>query len=175
MLLNPLKFATKAHEGQVRKYTGEPYIQHCIAVCRLVEEYGGSTEMCAAALLHDTVEDCDVSIDDIQREFGDTVAEYVWYLTKPPVFVGNRAKRKEMDRARLREAPVEVRLIKIMDLYHNSGSIKEHDPKFWETFSDEAVQLLIAMDAMKVVRDAPSKPVEWFMPWVQDLINSSAN
>ena len=46
-------FATKAHEGQVRKYTGEPYIIHPIEVSEIVERYNGSKEMIAAALLHD--------------------------------------------------------------------------------------------------------------------------
>jgi len=166
-----IAFATAAHEGQVRKYTGEPYVEHVIAVAELVAPHVPDDAATIAAILHDTVEDCDVTIDEIQAEFGDRVAEYVWYLTKPPVFVGNRAKRKALDRARLKEAPEIVRFIKVMDIWHNSGSIREFDQKFYETFREEVRDLLYIMNALIVVRKFAGDDFtnDEFLPWFGDL------
>ena len=66
-----LDFATKAHEGQKRKYSDEDYITHPIAVATIVEEHGGDIEMILAALLHDVIEDTKYSARDIRTQFGD--------------------------------------------------------------------------------------------------------
>lgn len=138
------------HKGQVRKYTGEPYIEHPEAVAELVREAGLSDIAITAAILHDTVEDTGATMEDVEELFGEKVAEYVWYLTKPPAFVGNRAIRKEHDRWRLSLAPEEVRIIKFFDIYHNASSIKEHDPNFWEAWRGEMAMLLLAMDVRSI-------------------------
>jgi len=154
-----LKFATKMHEGQVRKYTGEEYITHPVAVADIVEIYldkkGYSEEdiMMAVqvALLHDTVEDTVATMEDIEDKFGDEIAKGVWFLTKTPNYVGNRKFRKELCEARLREAPEIIRILKTADMFHNSLSIEEHDPKFWNLFKEETVSLLIAMNTLEVM------------------------
>lgn len=134
------------HKGQYRKYTGEPYVTHPIAVSELVREHGLSETAIVAALLHDVVEDTDATLEEVWELFGEEVAEYVWYLTKPPEFVGNRSIRKEHDRNRLAIAPEEVKFIKFYDVVHNAGSIKEHDPKFYESWRHEMQLLFLAMD-----------------------------
>ena len=147
------------HEGQVRKYTGEEYITHPVAVADIVEIYldkkGYSEEdiMMAVqvALLHDTVEDTVATMEDIEDKFGDEIAKGVWFLTKTPNYVGNRKFRKELCEARLREAPEIIRILKTADMFHNSLSIEEHDPKFWNLFKEETVSLLIAMDTLEVM------------------------
>jgi (p)ppGpp synthase/HD superfamily hydrolase len=145
-------FARRAHQGQVRKYTGEDYVEHVLAVGQMYQSWCAEMNRDAlyAAVLHDTVEDTPVTHELIQQQFGDQVAQYVWYLTKPENFVGNRAARKALDRARLALAPEVVRFVKVIDIMHNAKSIKEHDPKFWETFRVEAIQLFDAMKAESV-------------------------
>lgn len=76
-----IEVATKAHEGQFRK-TGEPYIVHPLAVKKILEEWGMDEDTIIAGILHDTVEDTDLTIEDIKREFGDTVAFLVDGVTK---------------------------------------------------------------------------------------------
>ena len=63
-------FARRAHEGQVRKYTGEPYVEHVLAVGLMYQTYAESVDTNAlyAAILHYTVEDCDVTIEEIQSK-----------------------------------------------------------------------------------------------------------
>jgi (p)ppGpp synthase/HD superfamily hydrolase len=169
MLIEKAKeFAIKAHEGQVRKYTFQPYVEHPILVAKAVSRFVDDPEAIAAALLHDTVEDCDVSFEDIEDNFGDIVAEYVWFLTKPPEFVGNRAVRKQLDRDRLATAPKIVKLIKICDVMHNSGSIRDHDPDFYEDFRVETRLLLDAIDAVEVMKHYAQKDYfeNVFLRWI---------
>lgn len=75
------KYAENAHEGQKRA-SGEPYITHCVAVAGILAELRVPPAVIVAALLHDTVEDTSVSIEDIRREFGEEVAKLVDGVTK---------------------------------------------------------------------------------------------
>lgn len=140
-----MRFAAEAHEGigQVRKYTGEPYINHPAAVVELVGSVAHTPEMLAAAWLHDTVEDTPVTLQDIERTFGSVVAVMVEGLTdtsKPED--GNRAARKAIDRARIANTSPEVKTIKLADLIDNSRSIFSYDRQFAKVYLAEKLLLL---------------------------------
>ena len=71
-------FAAKAHSGQKRKGTDIPFMIHPLEVASIVAGITPDEEMMCAAVLHDVIEDCkDVTGEDIRREFGDKVADYV--------------------------------------------------------------------------------------------------
>lgn len=76
-----IEVAKKAHEGQFRK-TGEPYIIHPLAVKKILEEWGMDEDTVIAGVLHDTVEDTSLTLDDIRKEFGESVAFLVDGVTK---------------------------------------------------------------------------------------------
>lgn len=76
------EFAKEAHKEQVRKTTGAPYIGHPFHVAKILEDAGLPTAVIVAGLLHDTVEDTDVTIEDIFREFGNEVGDLVAYNTE---------------------------------------------------------------------------------------------
>ena len=138
-----LKFATMAHEGQVRKYTGEPYINHPVEVMNIVKTVTNDVAMHAAALLHDVVEDTEVTIDDIRREFGDDVANLVDDLTdvsRPED--GNRKTRKALDRAHSAQASARAQTVKLADLISNGMDIMQHDKSFGKVFLAEKDLLL---------------------------------
>ena len=136
--------------SQKRKYTGEPYIVHPVEVSEIVAWHNGSKEMIAAALLHDTVEDTDVTIDDIRNEFGNAVALLVDDLTDVSKLEdGNRATRKAMDRDHTANASAAAMVIKAADLISNSKSIAEHDPKFAKVYFEEKRALLDVMFKIK--------------------------
>ncbi|MEW6094611.1 MAG: bifunctional (p)ppGpp synthetase/guanosine-3',5'-bis(diphosphate) 3'-pyrophosphohydrolase [Chloroflexota bacterium] len=75
------RLAEKVHAGQKRA-SGEPYINHCLAVAALLAEYSMPADVIAAGLLHDTVEDTSLTIDSIHQDFGKSVAELVQGVTK---------------------------------------------------------------------------------------------
>ena len=143
-LINKAKdFAKAAHEGQIRKYTGQPYISHPKSVAKLVEMVGGTEEMIAAAWLHDVVEDCDVKIGTIENEFGKVVASYVLWLSDMSMKLhGNRAVRKSVDASVISHAPQEVKTVKVADIIDNSKSIMQNDPQFAKVYLREKAMLL---------------------------------
>ena len=123
-------FAKAAHEavGQLRKYTGDPYIVHPTEVADIVQTVAHTEVMLAAALLHDTVEDTDATMDEIRRLFGHEVADLVEMLTDVSVPTdGNRAVRKAIDLAHTARASAAGKTIKLADLISNTQSIVAND------------------------------------------------
>ena len=140
------RFAEEAHKGQKRKYTGEPYINHPVAVALLVNTVDSDSTTLAAALLHDVVEDTDVTLDDISKNFGKDVAYLVEGLTdvsKPSD--GNRKTRKEIDRKHIAKFSDKTKTIKLADVIDNSKSICEHDPEFAAIYMLEKKALLVML------------------------------
>tara|TARA_B110001454_G_scaffold146398_1_gene135909 strand:- start:1667 stop:2173 length:507 start_codon:yes stop_codon:yes gene_type:complete len=145
-LTDVFHFANVAHKGQLRKYTGEDYIVHPMAVLRMVEKHGGDEVQQAAALLHDVVEDTSYTLADINANFGHDVATMVKWLTdtsKPSD--GNRAIRKEIDRKRLADAPAEAQFVKLADMIDNSKTIFTLDKSFAPLFKKEMGLLVDSM------------------------------
>ena len=70
-------FAVKAHHNTERRGKGFPYIVHPMEAVEIVSSITPDQELLAAAVLHDTIEDTDVTVEDIRREFGDRIAELV--------------------------------------------------------------------------------------------------
>lgn len=139
------EFAARKHAevNQVRKYTGEPYINHPAEVVDIVKTVPHDDTMLAAAWLHDTVEDTVTTLDEIEREFGLVVAAYVESLTDVSISSdGNRAERKAIDRNHTAKAMPEAKTIKLADLISNSASIVERDPKFAKVYLAEKKLLL---------------------------------
>jgi GTP pyrophosphokinase len=75
------RIAEEAHRGQ-KRHSGDPYINHCLAVAGILAELRVPPEVIVAGLLHDTVEDTTVTLTDLRRDFGDTVAILVDGVTK---------------------------------------------------------------------------------------------
>ncbi len=119
--------ALESHKDMRRK-SGEPYIYHPIAVAQIAaEEIGLGTTSIVCALLHDVVEDTDVSLDDIEREFGKKVAKIIDGLTKiSGVFDTNSSLQAENFRKMLLTLADDVRviLIKLADRLHNMRTME---------------------------------------------------
>ena len=84
ILRHAVSFASRAHAGQ-RRISGEPYVQHTLAVARTLADLGLDHETLAAAILHDVVEDTGVGLEDLKQEFGPRIAELVDGVTKMKV------------------------------------------------------------------------------------------
>ena len=141
-------FADSAHRGQKRKYTGEPYINHPITVAALISQvFYGHKDMdqaMAIAALHDVIEDCGVTEEELANEFGLYVASSVRMLSDPEV-EGNRRLRKTAAREQISRGDYIVQTIKLADMIDNTASILRHDPKFWPQYRIEKLMLLGAM------------------------------
>ena len=131
LILRAAQFAAEKHRNQRRKDDdASPYINHPIALANVLHHEGGVDDVVTlcAALLHDTVEDTGVRIEDIEREFGAEVAELVGWLTDVSTREdGNRATRKAIDREHISRASTAAKTIKLADIMSNSQRILAHD------------------------------------------------
>ena len=120
------EMAVEAHKTTRRK-SGEPYILHPLAVAMIcVEEIGLGVRSTICALMHDTVEDTDVTLEDVQREFGSEIAKIVDGLTKiSNVLDANSSQQAENFKKILLTLTDDPRviLIKLADRLHNMRTI----------------------------------------------------
>jgi (p)ppGpp synthase/HD superfamily hydrolase len=119
-----LRVAARAHHTQQRKGAGEPYVTHVAGVALILARAGFCDErVLAAAILHDVVEDTDVTVADLERAFPPDVVELVAYLTETKLDTNGIKRPWEMRKSehieKLREAPVEACAIALADKLHN--------------------------------------------------------
>ena len=129
-LVNKAKeFATKAHTGHFRINPEQtPYTDHLEEVALLVEMSGGDHFEIAAAWLHDVVEDTPATMEDVQREFGEEVAEMVYGLTDLPEFLElSLTERKHKQAERVKTESNGVKRVKIADQASNVKFIGRGD------------------------------------------------
>jgi GTP diphosphokinase / guanosine-3',5'-bis(diphosphate) 3'-diphosphatase len=81
MIFEAIGFAAKAHHGQFRKGTKLPYIIHVMNAMRTVYEMTEDESLMAAALLHDVVEDTEISLEELEKQFGSRVASGLYFYT----------------------------------------------------------------------------------------------
>jgi (p)ppGpp synthase/HD superfamily hydrolase len=113
-----LRFARRVHLGQHRKQTGAQFVEHPIAVARLLSAAGFEDPLIAAAYLHDVVEKTDVELDEIRERFGPGVAELVDHLSEDPT-VPTYAGRKRALRQQVIDAGRDTTLIYAADRLAN--------------------------------------------------------
>ena len=131
-VLRAASFAAEAHRGQNRKgRIGDPYINHPIEVSRILAEIGNITnlDILSAALLHDTVEDCDVTFDQIEKLFGARVAGYVRELTDDKTLP--KAERKRLQVEHAPKMSRGAKQIKLADKISNIRDVTENPPAGW--------------------------------------------
>ena len=98
LAVSALRFARRVHLGQYRKQTGEQFVQHPIAVAKLLSDAGYDGPLIAAAYLHDVVEKTDVSLDEIRERFGPSVAALVDCLSEDPDIEGYGDRKRALRR-----------------------------------------------------------------------------
>ena len=119
------EFARIAHEGQKRRFSGKPYIEHPLAVKRLLEVAGVVDDnVLAAALLHDVVEDTKYTLDDVEKVSDQWVAFLVSELT----LVYNGEEEKDILLKMFKDKRIESLTIKVADRICNTVDFLDHDP-----------------------------------------------
>jgi len=119
-----LLLASELHRSQYRKGSGIPYLSHLLAVSGLVLEHGGDEDQAISGLLHDSIEDTDITESEIADRFGERVGRIVAACTdtdvrpKPPWL-----KRKQAYINHLAAAPSDALLVSLADKVHNARTI----------------------------------------------------
>ena len=136
--------AQEAHSGQFRA-SGEPYIAHPVAVALILIEYGMDSEAVAAALLHDVVEDTPVTLEDVKKQFGESVAMLVDGVTKLTKMSFSTKEEQQAENVRkmllAMAQDVRVIIIKLADRLHNMRTMK---------FKSDSKQRQKALETMEV-------------------------
>ena len=137
MIDRAIEFAAKAHEGQFRKGTRRPYIVHPIEVGDIVSTMTQDEEMISAAILHDTIEDCEgVTAEILRQEFGERVTRLV--LGESEDKSKTWMERKSTTIEKLKTESRELQMIGLADKLSNMRDIDRDYPmygeKFWDRF-----------------------------------------
>lgn len=144
-------YAIEAHDGQKRS-SGEDYVNHTFAVAAIVHELGLDSDVVIAALLHDSVEDTHVTLDDLRGQFGNDVAQLVDGVTKMEVIqeyadhAGGRssqdAKAESLRKMMLAMVDdVRVVLIKLCDRLHNMRTLDAVRPEKQKRVASETLEI----------------------------------
>lgn len=136
------EFALKAHKGQLRKFSTLPYFVHPENVAKNVLSCGGSDEMAAAAYLHDTIEDCNISYSELESEFGKEVADLVAELSNDREELKRIGKREYLLK-KLNTISSKALTIKLCDFYDNSlGAFYCGNDEFFTKISGNILYVL---------------------------------
>ena len=144
MVRRAYRFADEAHLGQMRR-NGEPYITHPIAVAALCTEWKLDAQALAAALLHDSMEDCGITKSALVQSFGVAVAELVDGLTKLDKLEFNTREENQAESFRkmllAMARDVRVILIKLADRTHNMRTMSDMPREKWGRISSETLEI----------------------------------
>ena len=171
-LQEAFEFADKAHEGQVRA-SGEPYVFHVISVAEILLTLNLDTPSLMAALLHDVVEDTDITLAQLDKKFGHEVATLVDSVTKMKAFAtlkpdlkGN-FKKEGLKAENLRKLllamaeDVRVVMIKLADRLHNMRTLDSLSPR---------KQKIIASETAEIYAPLANRLGIWQLKWeLEDL------
>ena len=132
LIFDAIEYAARAHREHYRKGTKIPYIIHPISVAKILIEYDCAEELIVAGILHDTVEDTDVTLENIRQSFGDKVASLVKAASEPDKS-DTWENRKRHTIESLKTASMDVLLLTCADKLDNIRSIKEDYERFGES------------------------------------------
>jgi guanosine-3',5'-bis(diphosphate) 3'-pyrophosphohydrolase len=156
LILKVEAFAAKAHNGQTRRYSDQPYVVHPLSVMKRCGQYTNDVAILCAALLHDVLEDTAVAATELEsflRSVTDEitasktfnlVVELTDVYTKESHPNLNRARRKELETQRLATISGDAQTIKYADIIDNAD-VAEHDPGFARKYLREQRNILAVM------------------------------
>jgi guanosine-3',5'-bis(diphosphate) 3'-pyrophosphohydrolase len=153
-ILAACEYADRAHLGIVRK-SGEPYIMHPIAVACILGQMQLDADSIMAALLHDVIEDTDISKDQIAHEFGDKVAELVDGVTKLTISKNKQDNKAASFRKILLATLHDPRviIIKLADRLHNMSTLDALTPEKRERIARETYDIFVPMARLVGMND----------------------
>ena len=166
------RFSDEAHLGQLRN-SGEPYITHPIAVAAQCAEWKLDAQALMAALLHDAMEDCEVSKPDLIERFGSPVAELVDGLTKLEKLQFNTREENQAESFRkmllAMARDVRVILIKLADRTHNMRTLSDAPRAKWGRIASETLEIYAPiahrLGLNQTYRELQDLSFKYLLPW----------
>ena len=144
LVSDALEFATLKHNGQFR-VSGEPYITHPIAVANILLDLGMDCSSVCAALLHDLIEDTDVTEEDIRKRFGDGIADLVVGVTKLKKISFKSKEQEQAENFRkmffAMAKDIRVLIIKLADRLHNMRTVEALSRERQEALANETLEI----------------------------------
>lgn len=145
LLDRALLLAARAHEGQTRKGTDIPYLLHPVHVAMTLIRHAFPEHVVLAGVLHDVIEDGDVTREQLAVEFGEEVAELVVAVSKPADKGVSWRDAKHHMLAALAAHGEHAAAVKCADALHNAFStlrdVREQGPKVWDRFNASAADI----------------------------------
>lgn len=145
LIKNAYEFAAEAHKDH-KRYSGEPYVNHVAAVAIRLAEMGMGPRTIAAALLHDTVEDTDVTVEDIQRNFGDEILFLVEGVTKlgSVRYYGSDRHNESLRKLFVATSQdIRVLIIKLIDRLHNMETLSHVPDTKQQRIARETLEIYV--------------------------------
>jgi len=174
------RFADEAHLGQLRN-SGEPYITHPIAVAQQCAEWKLDAQALMAALLHDAMEDCDVSKPELIERFGAPVADLVDGLTKLEKLEFNTREENQAESFRkmllAMARDVRVILIKLADRMHNMRTLGDTPRSKWQRISSETLDIYAPiahrLGLNSTYRELQDRSFQHLHPWRYAILSKA--
>ncbi|MDI1246992.1 MAG: HD domain-containing protein, partial [Rhodoferax sp.] len=174
------RFSDQAHLGQLRN-SGEPYITHPIAVAAQCAEWKLDAQALMAALLHDALEDCDVTKPDLIERFGSPVAELVDGLTKLEKLHFNTREENQAESFRkmllAMARDVRVILIKLADRTHNMRTLSDAPRAKWGRIASETLEVYAPiahrLGLNQTYRELQDLAFRYLRPWRYAILSKA--
>jgi guanosine-3',5'-bis(diphosphate) 3'-pyrophosphohydrolase len=172
-LLETAAFAARAHQGQLRKDKETPYVSHVFRVCLIVRDIFGFDDprMLITALLHDTIEDTTTDFDDIEKQHGREIAQWVAFLTKNKALP--EAEREADYVRRLLQAPWQVQACKLADVFDNLMDLPSLPPERRRHALERAHHYVAALK--KLTAPELQKPLALVAELLADVVKSAGS
>ena len=182
MVRQAYRFADAAHRGQMRK-NGDPYITHPIAVAAMCTEWKLDAQALMAALMHDVLEDCGVTKQELVERFGAPVAELVDGLTKLDKLEFDTREQNQAESFRkmllAMARDVRVILIKLADRTHNMRTMGDMPKSKWGRISSETLEIYAPiahrLGLNHTYRELQDLAFRFLHPWRYEVLGKALN
>ena len=141
-LINKAIYWARKYHGEQKRKSGEPYYSHPLEVAYMISEHKLKTDVIVASVLHDIIEDTEVTVKMIQGTFGERIAEMVDRLTRDRPD-GTKLSVEEILNNAYHLRDKEVLLIKLFDRLHNIQTIKSQSPETQEKICKETIKHML--------------------------------